>query len=58
MRDLSWPNQAGHSIMKHPWHKAKQIIRKPITAAQLIAQGKAMAYVFCMIKVPQPTYHL
>ena len=44
--------------MKHPWHKAKQIIRKPITAAQLIAQGKAMAYVFCMIKVPQPTYHL
>ena len=43
--------------MKHSRHTAEQIIRKPKTAGQLIAQGKTVAHVCRVIEVTPPTYH-
>jgi hypothetical protein len=43
--------------MKRIRHTAEQIIRKLKAAEQLIAQGKTVADVCCVIEVTQPTYH-
>jgi putative transposase len=43
--------------MKRTRHSAEQIIRKLKTAEQLIAQGKTVDDVSCVIEVTQLTYH-
>jgi putative transposase len=43
--------------MKRIRYTAEQMIRKLTTAEPLIAQGKTVADVCCVIEVTQPTYH-
>jgi hypothetical protein len=43
--------------MKRTRQTAEQIIPKLKTAEQLIAQGKTVADICCVIEVTQPTYH-
>ena len=54
------PARLGRGL-DHETHQAhstaEQIIRKPKTAEQLIAQGKTVADVRRVIEVAQPTYH-
>ena len=57
MRVLIRPDWAGDSTMKRIRHTAEQIIRRLKTAEQLIAQGKTVVVVGCVIEVTQPTYH-
>ena len=43
--------------MNRSRYTVEQIIRKPKTAEQLIAQGKTVVEVCRVIEVTQPTYH-
>jgi putative transposase len=55
MRVLIRPGWAEDFTMKRTRHTAEQNVRKLKTAEQLIAQGKTVADVCCLIEVTQPT---
>lgn len=57
MRVLIRPAWAGASTMTRTKYTAEQIIRKLITAKQLIVQGKSVADVCRVIDVMLPLYN-